>query len=126
MDITQEKVVEALETTFGQEGIMHEPNHARKEHFVDEDTAEHYEEEFYTGEPEDEPNEHDQACQAEDDETWHDCDESHYQRDPSSSRARPRRVRRSLRGRPTRTKRFNDLKLARGFYPVVAMVGGSP
>eukprot|EP00959_Pyramimonas_sp_CCMP1952_P294964 6169434-Pyramimonas_sp.AAC.1 len=60
---------------------MREPNHARNQHFADEDTAEHYDEEFYTGEPEDEPDDYDQTYWAEDDETWYDCDESYYQRD---------------------------------------------
>eukprot|EP00959_Pyramimonas_sp_CCMP1952_P010649 223158-Pyramimonas_sp.AAC.1 len=68
-DITHDKVIEPLGTTFGQESITHEPNHARKQYIVDEDAAEYYDEEFYTGELEDEPDGHDQTHWAEDDET---------------------------------------------------------
>eukprot|EP00959_Pyramimonas_sp_CCMP1952_P192930 4034053-Pyramimonas_sp.AAC.1 len=59
-DTTQVKLIEALETMFGQDSIMHVPNHARKQYFVDGDTAEYYGEEFYAGEPEDEPDDIDQ------------------------------------------------------------------
>eukprot|EP00959_Pyramimonas_sp_CCMP1952_P040560 848240-Pyramimonas_sp.AAC.1 len=36
-DITQDKVIEALETTYGQESTVYEPNHARKQYHVDDD-----------------------------------------------------------------------------------------
>ena len=48
-DIAQDKVIEALETTFGQESTVFEPNHARKQYYVDEEGAEYYEEDAYFG-----------------------------------------------------------------------------
>eukprot|EP00959_Pyramimonas_sp_CCMP1952_P356082 7457355-Pyramimonas_sp.AAC.1 len=51
-EITQDNVTEALETTFGQESTVYEPNHARKQYHVDDETGEYYEEDAYYGQDE--------------------------------------------------------------------------
>eukprot|EP00959_Pyramimonas_sp_CCMP1952_P199429 4171400-Pyramimonas_sp.AAC.1 len=48
-DITQGKVIEALETTFGQESAAYEPRHARKQYHVDDEIGEDNEENTYYG-----------------------------------------------------------------------------
>eukprot|EP00959_Pyramimonas_sp_CCMP1952_P142653 2986657-Pyramimonas_sp.AAC.1 len=68
----------------------------------------------------------DQTYWAEDDETWYDCDESYYQRDPNAAQELdPGEHDEVYAAYVDARKRFNDQKLARGFYPVAAMVGGS-
>eukprot|EP00959_Pyramimonas_sp_CCMP1952_P120408 2517887-Pyramimonas_sp.AAC.1 len=80
--IAQDRVIEALETTFGQESTIHEPNYARRHYDVDED-GDYYEEKFYTIDA-DEDVDYEQEYWAEDDDTWYDCDESYYQRDAAT------------------------------------------
>ena len=97
---------------------MYEPQHARRQYYVDEN-GDHYEEELYTYDAEEDfPTDYEQEYWAEDDDTRHDCEESYYQRDTTTQWTDFDEVYAAYHDA---RKRFNDLKLARGFHPVVAM-----
>eukprot|EP00959_Pyramimonas_sp_CCMP1952_P131988 2759617-Pyramimonas_sp.AAC.1 len=86
-DITQDIVIEALETTLRQESAAREPNRARKQCRVDDEIGEYYEEDAYYGQDDDVEFDdgYEQEYWAEvGDESWHDCEEAYYQRDTAT------------------------------------------
>ncbi len=129
-DFTFDKVAEALEATFGQESTVFEHDRPRRQYYG-EDT----EEEFYDAEETYAQDDYADTAQDEDqfDERWPDAEEEYYQQATGGAPLQPdpdetyhvEEYDEVYANYVDARKRFNDLRLSRGSYPVMAVVDSS-
>ena len=125
-NFTFDKVAGAMESTFGQESTVFEPNHPRRQYFG-EDVEEEY---FHDLDDADAQDDYEDTTRGGEPEEWPDAEEEHYQQAATSTPFQPdpeeqydvEEYDEIYANYVGARKRFNDLRLSRGFYPVMAVV----